>query len=81
VPQRTTLTLDDDVAAKLKREARRSGLPYRSVVNQALRRGLEAGPMPVSPYRVKARPMGRRRGLEVDHVAGLSDLLDGPHGR
>jgi hypothetical protein len=73
--------LDDDVAAKLKREAGRSGLPYRAVVNQALRRGLEAGPVPSSPYRVKARPMGRRHGMDVDHVAGLIDLLDRPQGR
>jgi hypothetical protein len=38
---RTTLTLDDDVAAKLKAESRRTGRPFRDVVNEALRRGPE----------------------------------------
>jgi hypothetical protein len=36
----TTLTLDDDVAAKLKAEARRTGRPLREIVNATLRRGL-----------------------------------------
>jgi hypothetical protein len=38
---RTTLTLDDDVAAKLKTEAQRAGPPFREIVNEMLRRGLE----------------------------------------
>ena len=37
---RTTLTLDDDVAAKLKAELRRAGRSFRDVVNETLRRGL-----------------------------------------
>jgi hypothetical protein len=78
VSKRTTLTLDDDVAARLERQARQTGTPYREVVNQALRRGLEVEAAPGAPYRVDARPMGRRQGLEVDHVSALIDRLDGP---
>jgi hypothetical protein len=37
----TTLTLDDDVTAKLKTEAQRRGRPFREIVNERLRRGLE----------------------------------------
>lgn len=81
MPKRTTLTLDDDVAAKLERRVHQSGAAYRDVVNQALRRGLEVGEPPQEPYRVDARPMDRRPGLEVDHVAGLLDELDGPRAR
>ena len=33
---RTTLTLDDDVAAKLKAEQSRAGLPFKEVVNETL---------------------------------------------
>lgn len=77
---RTTLTLDDDVAARIERETRRTGLPYRAVVNQALRRGLEAQEPP-APFRVDARPMGRRPGVDVDDVSALIDLLDGPLAR
>lgn len=39
---RTTLTLDDDVAAKLKEYARRKRLPFKEAVNSLLRRGLIA---------------------------------------
>jgi hypothetical protein len=39
---RTTLTLDDDLAVLLRQEAETTGLPFRTVVNDALRRGLEA---------------------------------------
>ena len=37
---RTTLTLDDDVAAKLKTESRRAGRPFKEIVNETLRAGL-----------------------------------------
>lgn len=37
---RTTLTLDDDLAAMLKREAESSRRPFRDVVNDAIRRGM-----------------------------------------
>jgi Ribbon-helix-helix protein, copG family len=81
VSHRTTLTLDDDVAAKLDREARRTGRPYRAVVNDALRRGLEAAASPVAPYVVEAQPLGLRPGMSIDCIAGLLDALDGPGAR
>ncbi|MCY4421970.1 MAG: hypothetical protein OXC06_02750 [Acidimicrobiaceae bacterium] len=37
---RTTLTLDDDLAAALKEQAQRVGQPFKQVVNDTLRRGL-----------------------------------------
>ena len=39
---RTTLTLDDDVEDKLKRQAERRGISFKEMVNTALRNGLEA---------------------------------------
>ena len=39
---RTTLTLDDDVAARLKELARRKGISFKEAVNSVLRRGLTA---------------------------------------
>ena len=80
VSHRTTLTLDDDVAARIDGEVRRTGRPYRAVVNDALRRGLEAPRPALPPYRVDALPMGRRPGMDIDDIAGLLDLLDGPLG-
>ncbi|PYS27035.1 MAG: hypothetical protein DMF75_21135 [Acidobacteria bacterium] len=40
---RTTLTLDDDVAAKLDADARRSGRSFKETVNHYLRLGLRPG--------------------------------------
>jgi hypothetical protein len=39
---RTTLTIDEDVAAKLKSEVQKRGLPFKQIVNETLRRGLLA---------------------------------------
>lgn len=78
---RTTLTLDDDVAAKLKAEARRAGRPFREVVNEALRRGLVArgGPSPREPFKIKPRDLGSvRPGLSLDNVGDLIEQVEGP---
>lgn len=76
---RTTLTLDDDVAAKLKAESRRAGRPFRDVVNDMLRRGL-ASQRAASrkPFKVKARDLGLKPGLSLDNVAELLEQVEGP---
>ena len=53
---RTTLTLDDDVAALLSRAVKRRGGAFKDTVNEALRLGLEAmaRPSPRARYRVDA---------------------------
>jgi hypothetical protein len=81
---RTTLTLDDDVAAKLRAEARRSGRPFRDVVNDALRRGmldLRSHP-PRQAFRAAVRDLGAvRPGLSLDNVADLIEQVEGPQHR
>jgi hypothetical protein len=42
---RTTLTLDPDVELLLQRAMREQGVPFKRVVNDALRRGLRGAPM------------------------------------
>lgn len=78
---RTTLTLDEDVAAKLTSKARRTGRPFREVVNDALRRGLDAdGPRAArAPFTVATRDLGRLSpGLNLDNVADVIERLEGP---
>jgi len=78
---RTTLTLDDDVAAKLRTEARRSGRPFRDVVNDAIRRGLMSRPPthPAGAFRVTTRDLGNLRpGLDLDNIADLLERIEGP---
>jgi hypothetical protein len=78
---RTTLTLDEDVAAKLKAEARRAGQPLREIVNETLRRGLASRRVAPArqPFRITARDLGDLRpGLSLDDVAGLIEHAEGP---
>jgi hypothetical protein len=78
---RTTLTLDEDVAAKLKAETRKTGRPLRETVNEALRRGL-AAPRAAGGRRrftVIARDLGELRpGLSLDNIGELLDRIEGP---
>lgn len=74
---RTTLTLDPDVAAKLKEVARRQGVSFKEAVNSNLRRGLAGGEPVASPYRVRPRPMGAKPGLDLDRARDLADRLEG----
>jgi hypothetical protein len=43
---RTTLTLDDDVAALLEKARRAKGLSFKQIVNQALQAGLTQAETP-----------------------------------
>ena len=75
---RTTLTLDEDVAAKLRAEARRSGESFKSAVNRYLRLGLDQGSRarPRKPFKVKAGPLRLREGLRLDCISQLIDDLE-----
>ena len=77
---RTTLTLDEDVAAKLKADARRTGRPVRDVVNETLRRGLTTQrPATVrQPFKVTARSLGLRPGLSLDNIGDLVEQVEDP---
>jgi hypothetical protein len=79
---RTTLTLDDDVAAKLRLEAQRSGRPFREVVNDTLRKGMATAaraPRNSKPFVVKTRDLGRLRpGISLDNVSELIEQVEGP---
>jgi ribbon-helix-helix CopG family protein len=74
---RTTVTLDEDVAAKLKEEARRQRSSFKEVLNSSIRRGLSAGtPLGAKPYQVRPRPMRARPGVDLDRALQLADELE-----
>ena len=78
---RTTLTLDEDVARRLKAEMRRSGKPFRQVVNDYLRTALSVRPRSTAgpPFAVKARDLGALRpGLTLDNIGALLEAAEGP---
>jgi Ribbon-helix-helix protein, copG family len=43
---RTTVTLDDDLAVRLERLSQEQGRSFKSVINEAIRAGLEALQVP-----------------------------------
>jgi hypothetical protein len=75
------LTLDDDLAERLKAEAHRTRRPFRDLVNETLRNGLASRRAARSkePFRVLARDLGDiRPGLSLDNVAELLEQVEGP---
>jgi hypothetical protein len=77
---RTTLTLDEDIAAKLKAESRRAGRPFREIVNEALRRGLASRRSTAhqNAFKITARDLGELRpGLSLDNIAEVIEQVEG----
>jgi len=77
---RTTLTLDDDVAHQLRERARLTGAPFKQLVNDAIRTGLQAGRQPAEalpPFRVTPKAAGFRTGIDVLRLNQLNDDLEG----
>ena len=81
---RTTLTLDNDVAARLQAEARRAGKPFKVVVNEHLRTALAqrrtlkaAQPFIVAP----ADLGGPVPGHSYDDIGALIEAVEGVDSR
>lgn len=78
---RTTLTLDDDVAAALERVRKKARLGLKEAVNEALRRGLaqmaRAEGRPGEPYRTPSASLGRCLVSGIDDVAEALAVAEG----
>jgi len=77
---RTTITLDADVAAKLRAESKKTGRPFKAVVNEYLRLGFTARRQLKGRklFKVKARPLGLKAGVNIDNVGELLEQIEGP---
>jgi hypothetical protein len=74
---RTTVTLDADVAAELAKRARRTGKPFKTLLNDALRAGLRGAGRPAPPYRLDPTPLGGvAAGIDLDRALRLADALE-----
>ncbi len=77
---RTTLTLDEDVAALLKRVAKRRRTSFKSTVNEALRRGLDIldhPEPPAEPYRLTPWNLGGSLVGSLDNVEEVLSRVEG----
>ncbi len=77
---RTTLTIEEDVAAILEQLRKTKKVSLKALVNEALRQGLRDMTKParrVKPYRTRAISLGRCLIGSVDDVAEALALAEG----
>ena len=77
---RTTLSLDPDVAALAQRMQQVRGESFKTIVNEALRRGLRAMAVPPTqsvPYRTPTVDLGRCLAGSLDDVAEVLAVAEG----
>lgn len=76
---RTTVTLDSDVERFLRETAVRTHKPFKKVLNEILRVGIEQTTgigQREEPFVLKARPMGLRAGHDPAGFNRLADDLE-----
>lgn len=80
---RTTLAIDDDVISRARAVAETLNEPFRRVINEALRAGLDAvaEPGPEKPYSTRPHKMGVRAGKNLDNIQELLAQTEGEDSR
>lgn len=75
---RTTVTLDPDVDRLLKDTVRKSGKSFKEVLNRAVRMALTTPTTAQTgkPFRVRARHLGLRPGIDAGALNRLADELE-----
>jgi hypothetical protein len=75
---RTTLTLEPDVAQRLKTRMRTGNLTLKETVNRALRAGLavEEKRGPEKRFRVKPYHCGLKPGIDIDKINQVLDQME-----
>ena len=73
---RTTVTLDPDLGAQLKELARERDISFKEVLNSTLRAGLAVESPRARRFKVKARPLGARPGVDLSRALRLADQLE-----
>jgi len=74
---RTTLTIEPDLAQRIRRRMRQQGLSLKRVINDALRAGLaEADKAPRVKFSVEPHPCRFKAGIDLDKLNQLADELE-----
>ena len=80
---RTTLSIDDDVIERARAVAAKLRKPFKTIVNEALRAGLDQVERPAKRLRYKTEPhaMGLRPGRNIDNIQELLAQIEGEDSR
>jgi hypothetical protein len=77
---RTTLTIDDDVAAMLERLRKTRDAKLKDLINEALRRGLKEMNRPRKrrkPFRTRTYDAGTPLVADIDNIAEVLAIAEG----
>jgi len=76
---RTTITLDEDVLDNARMMKEKLGIPFKAVINKALRIGLGKVEEPTRrrPYRTEPHSMGLQAGYDLDNIQELLAQAEG----
>jgi len=76
---RTTITLDEDVLDNARILKEKLGIPFKAVINKALRIGLGKVEEPTRqcPYRTESHAMGLQEGYDLDNIQELLAQAEG----
>lgn len=80
---RTTLSIDDDVLERARTLAAELHRPFKTIVNEALRAGLDqvAQPSRRQNYTTTPHPMGLKTGRNIDNIQELLVQIEGEDSR
>lgn len=76
---RTTLTIDNDVLDRARALSTKRRTPFKTVINEALRAGLDHVERPAERrrYRTKPHAMGLKSGRNLDNIQELLSQIEG----
>ena len=80
---RTTISIDDDVMERARAVAAKLRTPFKAVVNEALRAGLDHVEQPTKrrPYKTKPHTMGLRSDHNINNIQELLTQIEGEDSR
>ncbi len=73
---RTTVTLEPDVEALVKKLMDERGLSFKAAINQAVRLGLTPRDGQQQRFETQSRSMGRREGVDLTKALQLAGELE-----
>ncbi len=76
---RTTLTIEDDVLERARELSKKRHSPFRLIINEALRAGLQAVEKPSLSrvYQSEPSKMGLKPGRNLDNIQELMAQIEG----
>ena len=80
---RTTLNIDSDVLERARAVSAKLRTPFKTVINEALRAGLDQVQQTAErrPYKTEPHAMGLRAGMNIDNIQELLAQVEGDDAR